>query len=88
MMKQQAALRMQPMMQPMMQPVMPSGYYQPGMGGMIPAQQWGIPQQQRYGKSTTQTRQSAQKIRKRSDGKEISISMIIIYVLYFLERRR
>jgi len=55
---------MQPMMQPMMQP-----YYQPGMP-MMPAQQWGVPQQKRFVKSSSATRQSAQKLRKRSDGKK------------------
>jgi len=36
---------------------------------MMPAQRWGVMPQQRVIKSTAATRQSAQRIRKRSDGK-------------------
>jgi len=88
MIKQQAALRMQPMMQPMMQPIMPPGYYQPGMGGMMPAQQWGAPQQQQFVKSSTATRQSAQKIRKRSDGKKLKSNIVIIICTTFFRPQK
>lgn len=52
--------------------MVPAGYgYQHAMRGgmMMPTQGWGVMPQQHFAKSTAATRQSVQRIRKRSDGK-------------------
>lgn len=51
--------------------------YQPGMP-MMPTQGWGVMPQPHFGKSTAAARQSAQRIRKRSEG-EIHTRECMLY---------